>query len=65
MPYAVVWLFTAFGVSGVVGMVVSVLVLLAVSVLLLPVEMRASSLEEAESDGASEPIRGLARGRLA
>ncbi|MFH6786947.1 MULTISPECIES: MFS transporter [Methylobacterium] len=65
MPYAVVWLFTAFGVSGVVGMVVSVLALLAVSVLLLPVEMRASSLEEAESEGGPRPLRGLARGRLA
>ncbi|MGY2046632.1 MFS transporter [Methylobacterium sp. JK268] len=58
MPYAVVALFTAFGVGGVVGMVVSVLALLAIGVLLLPVEMRATSLEEAEREGDA-PIPAL------
>ena len=64
MPYVVVALFERFGVSGVVGMVVSVLVLLALSVLLLPVEMRDSSLEEADH-AAADLHPGLVAGKVA
>ncbi|GJD52137.1 Inner membrane metabolite transport protein YdjE [Methylobacterium crusticola] len=60
MPYVVVALFTGFGVAGVVGMVVTALALLAVSVALLPVEMRSTSLEEAERDGAEAGVAPLA-----
>lgn len=48
MPYITVWLFTGFGVGGVVGMVVVCLIALAIGVAWLPIEMRASALEEAD-----------------
>jgi putative MFS transporter len=48
MPYAIVALFDGFGMAGVVGIVVVCQLLLLLSVALLPVDMRRSSLEEAD-----------------
>ena len=50
MPYVIVSLFNGFGMGGVVGIVVVVQALLLVSVALLPVDMRQSSLEKAEDE---------------
>ena len=49
-PYAIVPLFSAFGVAGVLGMVIVALVLLVIGVILLPIEMGTTSLEKAEVD---------------
>ena len=59
MPYAIVALFNGFGMTGVVGIVVVCQVLLLASVVLLPVNMRQRSLEEADAATIAPPGLGL------
>lgn len=56
MPYAIVALFDGFGMPGVVGIVVVVQAVLVASVALLPIDMRQSSLEEAEQSAKPVPV---------
>lgn len=65
MPYAIVVLFSEFGVSGVVGMVVVTLAVQAISIALLPVEMRAASLEETDAATGEAGLARLVPGRIA
>lgn len=65
MPYVVVFLFNGFGVAGVVGMVVVVLAAQAVSIALLPVEMRAASLEETDPATGESGLARLVPGKIA
>ena len=60
MPYAIVALFNGFGMAGVVGIVVVCQTLLLVSVALLSVDMRQSSLEDADAATIAPPGLGLA-----
>jgi MFS transporter, putative metabolite:H+ symporter len=65
MPYAIVALFEAFGMSGVVAVVVLSLAILALGVALLPVEMRATSLDAADRASGGGTAGTILRGEPA